>query len=595
MTVNVNKVNIFNLSRTNLFISFMLALSISAPAGAELRIDSSIHSIGLEYDTPNDTNENASTTVRYRKEGQSNWKIALPLFRINYSGDNMLAGSILFLDPGTMYEIELEISEPDGQNEVLSISKATKAIPRLPQGGRILHVAPGSGTGDGSEGNPFKGLDSAWAQAQPGDTFLLHAGDYGFVRDANGSSGTAQLPIVFKAFGDGEAIIRSLELFNQSHIWFEGLTFDADPNPDVSGDEFENGLYSVVRTGYETFGPSHNVDNIVIIRNTFRGYFHSILAGRLTDNWHITDNVIVGNQPLGGDAIDSEGIELGEGSHHVVAYNSITRTADGVSFPGENCDIYGNDIFDVTDDGLELDEGEANIRAWGNRIHNAGHNGISLAPMNGAPWYIIRNQIINYQQSAFKFRDPFDNGRFFAAHNTIVNTGFVTDHWTHRMLRGTMRNNLLINVSNQRIINRCDAGPDSRTDWDYDGFDWGTSSTAFDCVSDHPDLAAFSQLLEASGAIGTETHGVRVQWRNCFEALDVPGPPPATTIPPQHAKLKADCNAVDAGLVLPNINDGFTGNAPDLGAYEIGQTLPHYGPRSFDNVAPEPPTNLETQ
>jgi len=29
----------------------------------------------------------------------------------------------------------------------------------------------------------------------------------------------------------------------------------------------------------------------------------------------------------------------------------------------------------------------------------------------------------------------------------------------------------------------------------------------------------------------------------------------------------------------PNINDGFTGKAPDIGAYEIGKPKPHYGPR----------------
>jgi len=30
---------------------------------------------------------------------------------------------------------------------------------------------------------------------------------------------------------------------------------------------------------------------------------------------------------------------------------------------------------------------------------------------------------------------------------------------------------------------------------------------------------------------------------------------------------------------LPNITDGFLGKAPDLGAYEYGAPLPHYGPR----------------
>jgi hypothetical protein len=31
--------------------------------------------------------------------------------------------------------------------------------------------------------------------------------------------------------------------------------------------------------------------------------------------------------------------------------------------------------------------------------------------------------------------------------------------------------------------------------------------------------------------------------------------------------------------VLPNVNDGFSGKAPDLGALELGQQLPVYGPR----------------
>ncbi|MCC7174082.1 MAG: hypothetical protein IT159_02715 [Bryobacterales bacterium] len=36
--------------------------------------------------------------------------------------------------------------------------------------------------------------------------------------------------------------------------------------------------------------------------------------------------------------------------------------------------------------------------------------------------------------------------------------------------------------------------------------------------------------------------------------------------------------AIDAGVVLPGVNDGFTGAAPDLGALELGAPEPHYGP-----------------
>ena len=44
-------------------------------------------------------------------------------------------------------------------------------------------------------------------------------------------------------------------------------------------------------------------------------------------------------------------------------------------------------------------------------------------------------------------------------------------------------------------------------------------------------------------------------------------------------RLKPGSAAVDKGIVIPQVTDGFTGAAPDLGALEIGQPLPHYGPR----------------
>jgi len=44
-------------------------------------------------------------------------------------------------------------------------------------------------------------------------------------------------------------------------------------------------------------------------------------------------------------------------------------------------------------------------------------------------------------------------------------------------------------------------------------------------------------------------------------------------------RLRPGAIAIDRGLVLPNINDGFAGKAPDLGALEAGQPRPIYGPR----------------
>jgi len=44
-------------------------------------------------------------------------------------------------------------------------------------------------------------------------------------------------------------------------------------------------------------------------------------------------------------------------------------------------------------------------------------------------------------------------------------------------------------------------------------------------------------------------------------------------------RLKAGSAAIDRGQRLPNVNDGFTGSGPDLGALEAGRPMPIYGPR----------------
>ncbi len=83
------------------------------------------------------------------------------------------------------------------------------------------------------------------------------------------------------------------------------------------------------------------------------------------------------------DSFDGEGLELNSTSGHTVAHNSITNVADGISYLLRNVDMFGNDIFDTSDDG-KGDFGYGNVRMWGNRIHNAVHNGIIGGPSSTA-------------------------------------------------------------------------------------------------------------------------------------------------------------------------------------------------------------------
>src|SRR6476660_9234569 len=82
----------------------------------ELVIDPpTLINLGFEWFIEGDANRNAAVDVSYRKKGESPWKKALPLLRLQneeiFQGDrlhvispNMFAGSILDLEPGTEYE-----------------------------------------------------------------------------------------------------------------------------------------------------------------------------------------------------------------------------------------------------------------------------------------------------------------------------------------------------------------------------------------------------------------------------------------------------------------------------------------------------------
>jgi hypothetical protein len=536
-------------------INVQLASAQTATTPSASRVYSTIYSIGVEWDVVGDTNHDAVAAVAYRVQGTTVWTAALPLVRVDSTnGGNMLAGSILFLTPKTAYDVKLSLSDPDGGAETRIVNVTTRALPTLPAAGRTLHVVPGSGGGDGSEGNPFRGVAAAQSVAQPGDTMLLHAGSYGG-RIRFDKPGTASSYLVWKGAGDGKTLIDGIDIA-ASHIWLEGLT--------------------VENQQYATFSIAAP-DDVVVRRCSFFNNHYSIYLQQGGSNWYIADNIIVGDTAYQTESFDGEGIELNQSAGHTVAHNSITKVADGISYPLRNVDIFGNDIFDTSDDGIEADYGYANVRIWGNRIHNAVHNGISFQPQNGGPWYIIRNQIVLNKEAAFKFRTT---DRFVLLHNTIVNWGSA---WPAdammccnegHLLRAIARNNLWIAVQGGQIWGFDATLTDWRSDLDFDGFDWGvaTNPFAYGGVT-FPDIASFSD------ASNLDRHGIRVARTTCFETFDVPNAPPAP-VPAQVMTLRGDCNAVDAGAVVPNVNDSsFSGAAPDLGAYEYGQPAPLFGAR----------------
>ena len=97
--------------------------------------------------------------------------------------------------------------------------------------------------------------------------------------------------------------------------------------------------------------------------------------------------------------------------------------------------------------------------------------------------------------------------------------------------------------------------------------------------------ARFASLAEYAAATGQDTHSVAVDYDvfvnvrrlDARDAASVQKLYPADEF---DFRLKPRSAAVDKGVPLPNVTDGFSGRAPDLGALELGQPVPHYGPRN---------------
>src|SRR6516162_7828321 len=119
-------------------------------------------SLGFEWRITGDDNRNAKVETSYRKKGESSWRPALPLMRLQreeigtapgpgaanaparyplfrYTAGNMFAGSILNLEPDTEYECRFELSDSDGVTGVAEkvVTLRTRKEPQPGEGGKV--------------------------------------------------------------------------------------------------------------------------------------------------------------------------------------------------------------------------------------------------------------------------------------------------------------------------------------------------------------------------------------------------------------------------------------------------------------------------
>lgn len=557
---------------TTLMLVSAESFAANAVTPGTIRTDATFNHIGVLWWITGDDDLDSSLKLEFRRQGESLWQPGAPAMRAyptiivdgSALGLNYWAASALFLVTGTTYQLRLTLSDPDGGSATRTVTAATRVEPQPDPAGRHRYVIPGSSGGDGSSGNPFRGLQTAADKAQPGDIFHVAAGTYSsFQLLTSGASGH---PIVFQGPTTGSAVVDgkgtdrgivTLGEYNRTitYVIIAGLTI-------------QNGYWGV---------DAQNSHDIVIRRNVIRNVDFGIYNRRgdaLEGNQTLCDNVITGRTTWPGSGIPSErGIDL-RGYGNVVCHNTVQNFGDGISIQPSTGnsfgnDIYGNDVAYCVDDGIEIDYNQANVRVWRNRVMNA-RTGVSIQPIRGGPAYIFRNEWFNLESVPIKMHNQTTG--FYVIHNTSVKLGNGHGDDGSMWRNAVFRNNLFLGT--EYAFEFTTVADKGFRNFDYNA--WGTTRTSVPYFKWNN--IRYNTLTDLP--TGVEDHGVKATFGHLVNAALPSGWNRPVTPGSRNLRLTAGAPEINAGLAIANLNDAFplTG-APDLGAFESGQPLPLYGPR----------------
>lgn len=478
-------------------------------------------------------------------------------------------------------------------------------------------------------------------RVKPGDTILVHAGTYAYRYEqyANQTTinatttfegtyyltadGTAERPIVIKGAGDGEVIIDGRGNFNLFNVkaadynYFEDITFK---NTDIAiwaGTQFIAGSKGLTvkrckfdQVGMGVFSNYSGSSNFYIADSTFLGR---------NDPKHLTGWIGVFWEQFGG--VNGQvfppimasytAIRL-YGPGHVVAHNYVADFHDGIdtemygmpdgshanegpAYPPReswdrrpvSIDIYNNYITNAHDNSIEMDGSMHNIRIMRNVLINSASHPMSTQPSVGGPIYWIRNIVYHAPGGSTRMSAGSPGVLFY--HNTVTTEtsagSSANSHWRNNLMLGQDTAPPIFSVNTSTAYSSSDYNGFRPNPGAAVSFRWQV--TPF--VPPTPGAAAaatppgFATLAEYARVARQDQNSITLDY-DVFVKVPKLDRDPKTVQRLYDFKdldfsLRPGSAAVDRGVALPNINDRFTGKAPDLGALEAGRPLPIYGPR----------------
>jgi hypothetical protein len=212
-------------------------------------------------------------------------------------------------------------------------------------------------------------------------------------------------------------------------------------------------------------------------------------------------------------------------------------------FPGNDADIHDNNLSYCWDDGIESEGTNQNVRVYNNFIEKT-YISHAMSSTSIGPLYIFRNISGGHQYGptrealstgyGFKSQGRVESGgRMYLYHNTMLYPELAAVSDFGASLKGMVtRNNIFRSTATGKTIVDKTNAPD--TDVNYD------------LVDGPMDTLNSSQ----------ESHGIFA-----VPLFDM-------SMPITGRGLLSTSPGYDAGVRLPNFNDGYLGAAPDMGAVE---------------------------
>ena len=545
-----------------------------------------------------------TATIEYRTSGETAYKRGHDFVR--YDGNHM-ATSLFGLQLNSTYELRATLVDPDGttgKNPQTSTVK-TRAEYALPKPLRTVNVSS------------LQQLDAAARNARPGDEIRLAAGTYAGGIHILGKSGSAAHPIVFTSQGVVRPVVQGT---NDGGVQLEDANYYVLDNIEVHNEKGD-GVYIrgshdiVIRRCYVHDSlPGDYTSNITIQHGEeasppYTGN-HLILDNIISDDKHdpVDENQGPGPSYENAPGQSYFGISMfyQPGAFVTIRGNTIYGVVDGIHPAGDeggepvlgpddmdvlntwrdqNLDLYDNVIYDCKDDAIECDGHMTNGRIFRNRIGKS-ENAITVSPFYPGPLFVLRNFIHGFHQGCLKQNTGVEGitREVLFYHNTIMEkTRASRPHCESEycLYRGepalqqdfVYKNNVFF--ARGRVYNG-----DMYSEDNYhknDVFDYNLmystrqtdKTVAYKWVCAYGDSlnnTRYNNLSAFKAAVKQEKNG---KWGD---------PKLVTSLLKGYSKnsklldlkIQAGSPAIDAGVVIPGINDKYSGKGPDIGAYEKG-------------------------